>query len=230
MLGRFDSTSSIHESGLQNAFITSVVVIFSLLHSQDRSRIVFQKNRGKPLDYHYTEYLMHYNVCSQLASRIRNFSGGVNSPGYNQLRQQFNAQFKQDTAVPSALPTQIVHDLERKSSLISHLLESQQPLNLDENEEMRSVSGDSTESFNTVSGSEEEFESVGTSCDSEKEEKEEKEDEGVMSLMCGEWRVRMKEQNTLWGREEIVSSSQSSKEIACKCVHPVLTGGFSCDA
>lgn len=56
---------------------------------------MFQKNRGKPLDYHYTEYSMHYNLCSQLASRIRNFNGGVNTPGYNQLRQQFNAQFKQ---------------------------------------------------------------------------------------------------------------------------------------
>ena len=84
--------------------------------------------------------------------------------------------------------------MERKSSLISHLLESQEPLKLEETEEMRSVSGDSSESFSTVSGSEEEFESVGTSCENEqeKEEKEEKE-EGVMSLMCGEWRVGMKE-------------------------------------
>ena len=65
---------------------------------------------------------------------------------------------------------------------------------------MRSVSGDSLESFSTVSGSEEEFESVGTSCESEEEEeKEEKEEEGVMSLMCGEWRVGMKEPSDgLW--------------------------------
>lgn len=203
VLGRFDSTSSIHESGLQNAFITSVVVVLSLLHLQDRSRIVFQKNRGKPLDYHYTEYSMHYNLCSQLASRIRNFNGGVNTPGYNQLRQQFNAQFKQRDKDASVMlessPAEIARDLERKSSLISHLLESQEPLKLEETEEMRSVSGDSSESFSTVSGSEKEFESVGTSCESEEEEKEEKEEEGVMSLMCGEWRVGMKEPSDgLW--------------------------------
>lgn len=143
---------------------------------------MFQKNRGKPLDYHYTEYSMHYNLCSQLASRIRNFNGGVNTPGYNQLRQQFNAQFKQRDKDASVMlqssPAEIARDLERKSSLISHLLESQEPLKLEETEEMRSVSGDSLESFSTVSGSEEEFESVGTSCESEEEEeKEEKEEE-----------------------------------------------------
>ena len=83
MIHRYDSNSSIREPVLQNAFILAV----------DRSRLVLQRNKGRALDCHYTEYSLHYNLCNQLAARIKESLVSASSAGYVQLQQQFNLQF-----------------------------------------------------------------------------------------------------------------------------------------
>lgn len=157
--------------------------------------MVLQKNRGNPLDYHYAEYSLHYNLCAQLSSRLCGLTSGVNSPGYNQLRQQFNSQFRQNALEdPPARLSQWSRELERKSSLISQLASASAPLTLERaSEDMVSVEGASSESFETVSASESEdsFSSVHGSSESEEELPEEQEEEAsdVLSSVCGEWRV-----------------------------------------
>lgn len=156
-----------------------------------------QKNRGNPLDYHYAEYSLHYNLCAQLSSRLRGLASGVNSPGYNQLRQQFNSQFRQNAQEDPARVSQWSRELERKSSLISQLASASAPLTLERaSEDMVSVDGASSassESYETVSASESEdsFSSVHGSSESEEELPEEQEEEksDVLSSVCGEWRV-----------------------------------------
>lgn len=160
--------------------------------------MVSQKNRGNPLDYHYAEYSLHYNLCAQLSSRLCGLTSGVNSPGYNQLRQQFNSQFRQNALEdPPARLSQWSRELERKSSLLSQLASASAPLTLERaSEDMVSVEGASSassESFETVSASESEdsFSSVHGSSESEEELPEEQEEEAsdVLSSVCGEWRV-----------------------------------------
>lgn len=88
MKRRYNSNSSIREPVLQNAFILAV----------DRSRLVSQRNKGQALDCHYAEYSLHYNLCNQLATRIKESLVSASSAGYVQLQQQFNLQFNNPSA------------------------------------------------------------------------------------------------------------------------------------
>ena len=144
------------ESSLQNAFILAV----------DRCRLLSQRNRGTPLDYHYSEYSIHYNLCSQLATRIKEAVGGITSAANIQLRQQFQLQFgiteqkRRPALTTSSLYTSLNHNSEVEDELIEQLNKASEPLDLTEYG-MQEAIGDDMESI--ISTTSDEFESIESS-------------------------------------------------------------------
>lgn len=138
-----------------------------------------QKNRGTPLDCHYSEYSIHYNMCSQLATRIME-SSSVNTAGFSQLRQQFNAQFNQQPHVstdsshslPSSFFSYSFDEIRKKQ--MEELRRASEPLQLNsvvfteksEDDDMQSIESSSSSDFDTICDSESssiEFESIQSS-------------------------------------------------------------------
>ena len=138
-----------------------------------------QKNRGTPLDCHYSEYSIHYNMCSQLATRIME-SSSVNTAGFSQLRQQFNAQFNQQLRV-STSSSYSLHSAffsysfdEIRKNQIEELRRASEPLQLNsveiieksEDDDMQSIASSTSSDFDTICDSESssiEFESIQSS-------------------------------------------------------------------
>lgn len=150
------------ESSLQKAFIQAV----------DRCRLLTQRNRGVALDCHYNEYSNHYNLCNDLARRIKEAVGGIHSAANIQLRQQFNMQFSNNES--SQVPLVRMHSQrvsqnfgsgEDQRALFELLKKASEPLSLSQTGEFDAIS-DGMESI--VSTSEDEFESIKDSSEEER--------------------------------------------------------------
>lgn len=150
------------ESSLQKAFIQAV----------DRCRLLTQRNRGVALDCHYNEYSNHYNLCNDLARRIKEAVGGIHSAANIQLRQQFNMQFSNNES--SQVPLVRAHSQrfsqnfgsgEDQRTLFELLKKASEPLSLSQTGEFDAIS-DGMESI--VSTSEDEFESIKDSSEEER--------------------------------------------------------------
>ena len=150
------------ESSLQKAFIQAV----------DRCRLLTQRNRGMALDCHYNEYSNHYNLCNDLARRIKEAVGGIHSAANIQLRQQFIMQFSnnESSQVPvvrahSQRLSQTFGSEEDQRALFESLKKAGEPLSLSQTGEFDAMS-DEMESI--LSTSEDEFESIRDSSEEER--------------------------------------------------------------
>lgn len=163
------------ESSLQKAFIQAV----------DRCRLLTQRNRGVALDCHYSEYSSHYNLCNDLARRIKEAVGGIHSAANIQLRQQFIMQFSNnESSQPPLVRSQSIRfsqnfgSEEDQRALLEQLKKSSEPLNLSHtgefdaiSDEMESVMSTSEDDFESIKDSSEEdrnaaFESIDDSSES----------------------------------------------------------------
>ena len=59
----------------------------------DIRRLASHRSKGAAIDCQYSDYSMHYNLCSQMAKQIEELHAGITSTKYLHLKQQFNAQF-----------------------------------------------------------------------------------------------------------------------------------------
>ena len=167
MMYRYDSNGSIREPVLQKAFILAV----------DRSRLVSQRNKGRALDCHYAEYSLHYNLCNQLATRIKESLVSASSAGYVQLQQQFNLQFNNPSSQQAYLsPSGNSGGAESRLNPVERLRIASEALHLSEygmkeaiSDDMESIGAESSD-WETVCSSENEdvasFDSIPPSTDS----------------------------------------------------------------
>ena len=195
------------EFSLQNAFIQAV----------DRCRLLTQRNRGVALDCHYSEYSSHYNLCNDLARRIKEAVGGIHSAANMQLRQQFVMQFSnnESSQVPlvrsqSQRYSQNLGSEEDQRMLFEQLKKASEPLNLSQRGDFDAIS-DGMESV--MSTSEDDFESIKDSSEEDRTVSFESIDDSSESGTL--WRIQRSADNPAERPEEDMDASILS-DVLCE--------------